>query len=99
MKNKMSDSTISRDVKSFSKETNNIYETICGIAIRADQISDKLQKEIKEKTEEITPTTNDIEENYENHERIELSKHYERLPKPVLTATEEYLNGELSFKK
>ena len=40
-----------------------------------------------------------MEETFENREQIEISRYYERLPKPVIIATEEFIDHELVFKE
>ncbi len=84
-----------RDVNNLSKETENIYETLAIIAKRARQLSVDLKHELNQKLEEFAVQTDTIEEVTENKEQIEISKFYERLPNPVIIATEEYLNEEL----
>ena len=46
----------------------------------------------------FSTTTDTLEETFENREQIEISRYYERLPKPTLIATEEFLEGEVYFR-
>lgn len=84
-----------RDVHKMSSETENIYETLAIISKRARQLSVDLKHELNNKLEEFAVSSDTIEEITENKEQIEISKFYERLPNPVIIATEEYNNGEL----
>lgn len=84
-----------RDVHQITKDTENIYESLAIIAKRARQLSVDLKHELNQKLEEFAVQTDTIEEVTENKEQIEISKFYERLPNPVIIATEEYLGDEL----
>ncbi len=87
-----------RNIKELVSGTGNMFETLVIISKRATQISNKIKKELHNKLEEFSVTSDTIEEIHENKEQIEISKFYERLPNPAIIATEEYLNGELSKK-
>jgi DNA-directed RNA polymerase subunit K/omega len=87
----------SRDVKALSETTGNIYEVLSVISKRARQLSFDLKRELNQKLEEFAVSTDAIEEINENKEQIEISKFYEKLPNPVVIATEEYLEEELHF--
>jgi DNA-directed RNA polymerase subunit K/omega len=87
-----------RDIKSISAQTANIYESISVITRRAEQISAELKDELHSKLEEFATTSETIEEILENKEQIEISKFYERLPNPVIIATEEFITGRLRFE-
>ena len=63
------------------------------------QISAELKSELKSKLNEFSSPTDTMEETFENREQIEISKYYERIPKPVLIATEEFLDGEVVFEE
>ena len=91
--------TITRKLVDLDRETENIYETVNIIARRANQISAELKAELNRKLAEFSTTTDTLEETFENREQIEISRYYERLPKPVIIATEEFLDGELCFKE
>ena len=91
--------TVTRKLVDLDKETGNIYETVNIIARRANQISTELKAELTRKLADFSPPTDTMEETFENREQIEISRYYERLPKPVLIATEEFLDGELFYKE
>jgi DNA-directed RNA polymerase subunit K/omega len=94
----MNSSLITRDVDRLSEPTNNIYETTAIIAKRARQIAAKQKEELNSKLAEFASTVDNLEEIFENREQIEISKFYERMPKPTTVATEEFLSGALSFR-
>lgn len=90
-------STITRDVTDFSNGEN-IYEVLNVLSKRADQIGTELKQELNAKLEEFASTTDNLEEIFENREQIEISKFYEKLPKPGLIAQEEWKNKEIYYK-
>ena len=91
--------TVTRKLVDLDKETGNIYETVNIIARRANQISTELKAELTRMLADFSSPTDTMEETFENREQIEISRYYERLPKPVLIATEEFLDGELFYKE
>lgn len=86
-----------RDVKELAATTGNIYEVLTIISKRANQLSVDLKEELHSKLKEFAVTSETIEEVQENKEQIEISKFYERLPNPVLIATNEFLGDELEY--
>lgn len=88
-------STIPRDMKKIEGDTQNIYEAISIIAKRSNQIASKLKEEMQGQMQEYVNDSDNLEEVHENREQIELSMAYERLPKPTIIATEEFLNGKV----
>lgn len=88
--------TVTRDMIAMSEQTGNVYETVCVIGKRANQISVELKKELEKKLQEFASSDN-MEEISENREQIEISRFYEKLPKPTLIATQEYLEKKLYF--
>lgn len=89
--------TVTRDMIAMSEQTGNVYETVCVIGKRANQIAVDLKKELEKKLTEFTENDNNLEEVSENRERIEISRFYEKLPKPTLIATQEYIEHKLYF--
>jgi len=79
--------------------TGNVYEAITIIAKRATQINAEIKKELIEKLEEFATFNDSLDEVFENKEQIEVSKYYEKLPKPHALAVEEWLAGEITTKK
>ena len=97
-KSKASVTTITRDVNRLDRETDNIYQTVMIVAKRANQISVELKHELNRKLEEFAYYTDNLEEVFENREQIEISKYYERLPKPTLIATQEFLDDNIYYR-
>lgn len=91
-------STVTRDVRELDKTTDNIYESIVIISKRANQISNNLKEELHGKLAEFASSNDNLEEVFENREQIEISKHYERMPKPSLIAVDEFLNDKVYFR-
>ncbi|MBL0342622.1 MAG: DNA-directed RNA polymerase subunit omega [Bacteroidetes bacterium] len=79
----------------FEKGTGNIYESLVVISKRANHISTELKEELQNKLSEFATGTDNLEEVFENREQIEISKFYERLPKPVLIALQEYVDDKI----
>jgi DNA-directed RNA polymerase subunit K/omega len=91
-------STVTRDVRELDKITDNIYESIVIISKRANQIANNLKEELHGKLAEFASSNDNLEEVFENREQIEISKHYERMPKPTLIAVDEFLNNKIYFR-
>lgn len=83
--------TVTYDKDAIEAPTDNIYEAISIIAKRATQINTDLKKELIEKLDEFATYNDSLEEVFENKEQIEVSKFYEKLPKPTAIAVEEWL--------
>ena len=92
-------STVTRNVDRLDTETGNIYESIAILGKRANQVAVDIKEELNEKLEEFAVSGENIEEVYENREQIEVSKHYERMPKPAAIAIEEMLEGKIVFRR
>jgi DNA-directed RNA polymerase subunit K/omega len=90
-----SPTTVTRDLRGFDGKTGNIYESVAIISKRANQISAEMKEELNEKLVEFATSGDTLEEVFENLEQIEISKHYERLPKPVLIAIQEFAEGKV----
>ncbi|MCQ2066275.1 MAG: DNA-directed RNA polymerase subunit omega [Bacteroidaceae bacterium] len=90
--------TVTRNLVEFVKDTDNIYESVAIMSKRANQISVEMKDELKHKLEEFSTTTDNLEEVFENREQIEISRYYERLPKPTLIAAQEFQDGKLYFR-
>lgn len=91
-------STITRDLREIDASTDNLYESLVIISKRANQISVDLKEELNGKLAEFATTNDNLEEIFENREQIEISKFYERLPKPTLVAIDEFLNDKIYFR-
>jgi len=91
-------SIVTRDVEKIAAPTGNIYKSVVVISKRARQVSSNLKEELNNKLAEFATTVDNLEEVFENREQIEISKFYERMPKSTTTATEEFLEGKLTFR-
>lgn len=91
-------SIITRDINKIVEPTGNIYESVVVTSRRARQIAVKVKEELSGKLAEFASTVDNLEEIFENREQIEISKYYERMPKPSALALEEFLDGKLAFR-
>ena len=102
MENKFSkvpSNTITRDLSEISDPTGNIYESVVIIAKRSNQIAAEIKQELSAKLEEYSNFADTLEETFENKEQIEISKRYEKMPKPTLTSIKEFQSGEIYYRK
>lgn len=96
---KAPNNTITRNpAKLAAKADNNIYEAVAVIAKRSNQIAVEMKDELSRKLQEFASYTDNLEEIFENREQIEISRFYERIPKPVLIATQEFEDGAIYFR-
>jgi len=97
-KMKVETTAVTRNVVDFIKQTNNIYETVSILTKRSNQISLEMKDELNSKIEEFATGNDNLEEVFENREQIEITKHYEALPKPTLIAVSEFLHGKIYYR-
>lgn len=97
-KSKAPTNTVTRDIMNLCEETGNIYESVAIIGKRANQISAEIKQELNQKLQEFATTNDSLEEVFENREQIEISRYYERLPKPTLIAIEEFEEGRIHYR-
>ena len=88
--------TVTRDMIKLAEPTGNVYETVCIIAKRANQIAVEMKHELEKKLQEFASMSDTLEEVSENREQIEISRFYEKLPKPTLIATQEYIENKIA---
>ena len=98
-KKKVPGNTITRDIRTLAAPTGNIYESVVILYKRANQIAAAEKKELTKKLEDFRNDRDTMEEVFENKEQIEISKYYERQPKPDLVAISEFENGELYYRR
>jgi DNA-directed RNA polymerase subunit K/omega len=91
-------SIITRDTDQMAAKSGNLYESVSIISKRARQISLKLKEELNGKLSEFATTADNLEEIFENREQIEISKYYERMPKPTSLAIDEFLNDKIVYR-
>lgn len=92
-------STVTRDTIKLEDNTGNIYEAIVVLSKRANQISVEMKEELTQKLQEFASSTDNLEEIFENREQIEISKFYEKMPKPVALAIQELQENQIYVRK
>ena len=90
--------TVTRDMQDFRDKTGNVYESIAIMGKRANQISVEIKEELKKKLDEFSSSSDNLEEVFENREQIEISRYYERLPKPTLIAAQEFAEDQVYYR-
>lgn len=90
--------TVTRDMQDFRDKTGNVYESVAIIGKRANQISVEIKDELKKKLDEFSSSSDNLEEVFENREQIEISRYYERLPKPTLIAAQEFAEDQVYYR-
>lgn len=91
-------SIITRDADKIAAKTGNLYESVAVISKRARQISSKMKDELNSKLAEFASSVDNLEEIFENREQIEISKYYERMPKPSAIAIDEFMEDKLNVR-
>jgi DNA-directed RNA polymerase subunit K/omega len=91
-------SIVTRDIRKFDGPTGNIYEAVSIMSKRANQIGSEIKEELSGKLQEFTNHTDNLEEVFENREQIEISKHYEKMPKPTLISIQEFLEDKVYYR-
>lgn len=94
-KTAIANTTVTRDLRQLDTTTGNLYESIVVISKRANQIASNLKEELHGKLAEFASSNDNLEEVFENREQIEISKHYERMPKASLIAIDEFINDKV----
>jgi len=97
-KSKAPVNTVTRNVMDLCDSTGNIYESVVIISKRANQISSEIKQDLTKKLAEFASYNDSLDEVFENREQIEISRYYEKLPKPTLLATEEFVEGNVYFR-
>ena len=90
--------TVTRDLMELCEDTGNIYETVAIIGKRANQIAAEMKNDLSKKLQEFASYNDNLEEVFENRGQIEISRYYEKLPKPKLIATQEYIEGKVYYR-
>ena len=97
-KSKAPTNTVTHNLMDFCEGTNNIYESVVIMSKRANQIGVQMKEDLSKKLKEFASANDNLEETFENREQIEISRYYERLPKPTLIAADEYLKKNIYFR-
>jgi len=97
-KSKAPVNTVTRNIMDLCRDTNNIYESVAIISKRANQISVQIKEDLSKKLAEFASYNDSLEEVFENREQIEISRYYEKLPKPTLLATQEFVEDKVYWR-
>ena len=90
--------TVTRDLMELCEDTGNIYETVAIIGKRSNQISVEIKNDLSKKLAEFASYNDNLVDVFENREQIEISRYYEKLPKPTLIAPQEYIEGKVYYR-
>ena len=90
--------TITRNMMELCEDTGNVYETVAIIGKRSNQIAAEMKSDLSKKLQEFASYSDNLEEVFENRDQIEISRYYEKLPKPTLIATQEYLEEKVYYR-
>lgn len=97
-KSKAPTNTVTRNIMDLCDETGNIYESVSIIGKRANQIAADIKQDLNKKLAEFANYNDSLEEVFENREQIEISRYYEKLPKPSLIATQEFVEDNIYWR-
>jgi len=98
-KSKAPTNTVTRNIMDLCKDTGNIYESVAIIGKRANQISQQIKDDLSKKLAEFASYNDSLDEVFENREQIEISRYYEKLPKPSLLATQEFIEDKVYWRE
>lgn len=97
-KSKAPVNTVTRNIMDLCEDTGNIYESVAIISKRANQLSVQIKDDLSKKLAEFASYNDNLDEVFENREQIEISRYYEKLPKPTLIATQEFIEGSIYWR-
>jgi hypothetical protein len=97
--NHVNNSIVTRDMQTMAFKSGNVYASISILSQRAAQIASQMKEELNNKLADFVSKEDNLEEIFENKEQIEISKYYERLPKPSSISIDEMMADELVFRK
>lgn len=97
-KSKAPTNTVTRNIVDLSNDTGNIYESVVIIGKRSNQIAAEIKQDLQKKLAEFSSYNDTLDEVFENREQIEISRYYEKLPKPTLLAAEEFEQGQIYWR-
>lgn len=90
---------ITRNIREYDKETDNLYESVVIMSKRANQIALEIKDEMNKEMQEFAPAQDTLDEVFENRDLIDLAKSYEKLPKPTLLAVKEFEDKKIYYKR
>lgn len=92
------DSFLPVDTHAIGEKSGNLYKSINIMGRHARQLTLELKDELTHKLAEFAPAYDNLEEVMENKEQIEISRFYERKPKPTQVALEKFLDDQIYFR-
>jgi DNA-directed RNA polymerase subunit K/omega len=98
LKHNIPTTTVTRDLTPLIEPTGNLYQTVVVIGKRARDLAEMEKQEISRKLSEFNHGIDNLEEVFENREQIEASRQFERMPKPIAVAIDEFLEGKIKFR-
>ena len=90
--------TVTHDMNQLSDSVGNVYEMVRIIAKRSNQIATEMKRDLDKKLQDFSSSSDTMEEVFENHEQIEISRFYEKMPKPTLEAIQEFEEGKIYYR-
>ena len=90
--------TVTRDMNQLSDSVGNVYEMVRIIAKRSNQIATEMKRDLDKKLQDFSSSSDTMEEVFENHEQIEISRFYDKMPKPTLEAIQEFEEGKIYYR-
>lgn len=90
--------TVTHNIMDFARGTGNVYESVVIMSKRANQIAAQMKEDLSKKLKEFAQTNDNLEETFENCEQIEISRYYEKLPKPTLIAIDDFLHDKIYYR-
>ncbi|WP_040597227.1 DNA-directed RNA polymerase subunit omega [Alloprevotella rava] len=90
--------TITHNIMDFARSTGNVYESVVIMSKRANQIAAQMKEDLSKKLKEFAQANDNLEETFENREQIEISRYYEKLPKPTLIAIDDFLHDKIYYR-
>ncbi len=97
-KNNVPLTTVTRDLDTFREKTGNLYQSLVVMSKRANQLATEMKEDLEHKLQEFSSYNDNLEEGEQNNEQIEISKFYEKLPKPVLVSAKEFETDEIYWR-
>lgn len=90
--------TVTRNLMDFAEQTGNIYESVVIMSKRANQITVDIKNDLNQKLKEFGGKSDSLEDEFDNREQAEISRFYERMPKPTLIAEQEMLDNKIYYR-
>jgi len=86
------------DLKQATGQATSIYEAIVIMSRRARQINDELKDSLHRRLETVASLNEEGDGEVTNFDQLEISREFDRFPKPTFLALDEMLDGELEYR-